>query len=128
MAQGGPLRESWVAGLHGQFSGVGVLRGWDEQRLGINDRDLPGDTLARADEQVKGAPTGHKDDAGPLVHSDLRSDRTARPTRSESSDDARSGYKDPPPATRYGRCASSHFLPRRHGNLPHFGTALKQGW
>jgi hypothetical protein len=101
MAQGGPLRESWVAGLHGQFSVVGALRGWDEQRLGVNDRELHGDTLARADEHVQGVPRGNKDDAGPLVRSDLHSDRTARPTRSASSDDARPVYKAPPPASRY---------------------------
>ncbi len=92
MAQGKPLRESWVPGSHGHIMSLGALRGCDERCLGVNDRGLHGDTLARADEHVRAAIRGNKHDAGHLVRYDLDSNHTARSTRSQSSDDDRSVY------------------------------------
>ena len=92
MAQGKPLRESWVPGSHGHIVGLGALRGCDERCLGVNDRGLHGDALARADEHVGAAFRGNKHDAGHLVRYDLDSNQTARSTRSQSSDDDRSVY------------------------------------
>lgn len=59
----------------------------DERCLGVNELELHGDTLARAENHIRAANGSNKNDAGPSVRFDLGSERATRSPPSDNSED-----------------------------------------